>query len=479
MTSQGSVSPSTAVALTASRFFDVDLFSDPIVKPNFSARSSVGGLRLPADAYSNHAPTNIAQAPSGAKAVPAALARDGRVNVMAISHLISPPTSPTSPGSFEEQGNVVYNLYPPQGPPRKAVVEELNQGRHDEEPPAKRQKLDPLQPPVSALRRYSARAQGRRTATKADRIWNFLPQEIQLKIWDIALEDELVGRVVVVQNRNSPYFNHHAEGSVNITPDLSSVSQQARGEFERHYKKMFARIPLKSSQTDFIRERLSLLRPSIEKALQPIKALEVGDKFWRDRYNVPKRTAPLQHKPTLENIMEHGRATIRLMLDTAEEQWVNVDKDIIQFEPCCDGCRATHCVKRQFTLLDREAVRFICVKGEPHWVASAQVRPCWSSLSEVFPNAETLYLDVEKTGPTALIRAKRVMVRVRPEGILHHHVACLAAFELWKRGEGKDKKLSRIELVSVYEERPRRRGKPDGMQYPRAVVGTDNIFIIR
>ncbi|KAL8371598.1 hypothetical protein RB595_001413 [Gaeumannomyces hyphopodioides] len=370
-------------------------------------------------------------------------------------------------------------MYRFRGPPREVVVEDLDEGKSDGEPAVKRQKLDPFQPPVSALRRYSARAQSRRTAKTAERVWNFLPKEIQLNIWGLAIKDELVGRVVVVQNRNSPYFNDYVIGSVNLLPDISRVSQQARSEFQRHYRKMFARIPLKSPQTDYFRAQLSKLRPSIEAALQPIKALSVADEFWHNRYNVPELKEPLQPKQTFETMLELGRKQVENWLDKGEEQWVNVDKDIIQIEPCCDGCRACHCVKRQFTDPDREAVRFLCVKGEPWWAVSAHVRPCWISLCDVFPNAETLYLDIEKTGPTALIRAKRVMVRVRPEGVMAHHIACLAAFELWKRADGKGKKLSRIELVSVYEERPRPRGKPDGMQYPRAKRDSDNIFIIR
>lgn len=358
-------------------------------------------------------------------------------------------------------------------------MEDLDEDRSDQEPVAKRQKLDPFKPPVSALRRYSARTQGRRAAKNMDRVWNLLPKEIQLNVWSFALEDEMLGRVVLLQNRNSPFFNDCVVGSVNVLPDISRVSQQARAEFQRHYKKMFARIPLKSTQSDFIRTQLSKLRPSIEDALQPTKALAVADEFWHNRYNVPELKEPLQVKQTIQTMMEAGKKQVAHWLEKEEEQWVNVDKDVIQIEPCCDGCRACYCIKRQFTQQDREAIRFLCLKGEPWWAITYNITPCWTIVTEVFPNVEILYLDLEKTGPTALPKAKRVMVRADLTGVVHSHMNCLSRFDSWKANEGKDKKLSKVELVGVYEERPKRRGKPDGMQYPWAKTDADDIFVIR
>ncbi|KAI1776274.1 hypothetical protein F4818DRAFT_375500 [Hypoxylon cercidicola] len=126
-------------------------------------------------------------------------------------------------------------------------------------------------------------------------------------------------------------------------------------------------------------------------------------------------------------------------------QDVNLDHDIVIFEPCHNGCRAHHCARHQYNEDDRAAVRFLAVQTDSaHLVLGAE--PCWESVSRSWPNAETLYL--MRVAVKGVDTRDKAMLRVAPN---NYEIILQKRFEQWKKGAGADKTVEKLEFVVVVD----------------------------
>ncbi|KAI1767854.1 hypothetical protein GGR53DRAFT_49092 [Hypoxylon sp. FL1150] len=127
------------------------------------------------------------------------------------------------------------------------------------------------------------------------------------------------------------------------------------------------------------------------------------------------------------------------------KQYVNLDLDIVIFEPCHNGCRGYHCARHQYSDEDRAAVRFLTVQTEsPNLVAGAV--PCWQSISRSWPSVETLYLT--RVAVKGINRRDKAMLRISPND---REIGLQKLFEEWKKGMGKGLTLEKLEFVVVVD----------------------------
>ncbi|KAI1415409.1 hypothetical protein F5Y13DRAFT_196740 [Hypoxylon sp. FL1857] len=117
--------------------------------------------------------------------------------------------------------------------------------------------------------------------------------------------------------------------------------------------------------------------------------------------------------------------------------------DIVIYEPCHGACRGCHCARHQYSQADRSAVRFLAVQTESQNLP-ADVEPCWQSITRSWPNVETLYL--MRIAVRGTSRFDKAMIRVHPNDF---ELQLLTKFEEWKKGDGKDVTISKLEFVVV------------------------------
>ena len=154
-------------------------------------------------------------------------------------------------------------------------------------------------------------------------------------------------------------------------------------------------------------------------------------------------TCKLSHKIAMQNY--RSMFPIRNESSLVIRQPMNFEMDIVLLEPCCNGCRARNCAARTFASEDREAVRRIAVQTEsPFLMPSAP--PCWSSISEIWPNVDTIYLI--NTAIRGDDRREKAMVRVEDGP---HEKALRKRFDHWKKEEGSTSTVQALEFVSVVE----------------------------
>lgn len=126
-------------------------------------------------------------------------------------------------------------------------------------------------------------------------------------------------------------------------------------------------------------------------------------------------------------------------------QPVNPEVDIVLFEPCCNGCRAKNCAGRQFGEEDLSFIRRLAVQIDSPFLMPT-VQPCWVSITDTWPKVDTIYL--MRTAIRGEDRREKVMIRIE-EG--QHENLLRKRFDEWKKGDGKDKPIQRIEFVTVVE----------------------------
>jgi hypothetical protein len=124
-------------------------------------------------------------------------------------------------------------------------------------------------------------------------------------------------------------------------------------------------------------------------------------------------------------------------------QPVNPDIDIIALEPCGSGCRAHYCTRHQFSDEDRAAVRFLAVQTESEYLLQT-ARACWETISQSWPNVETLYL--MRRPIIGNNSNEHILYRIK-EGVREMYLR--GAFDTWKKGAGKDKPMETLEFVAA------------------------------
>lgn len=129
--------------------------------------------------------------------------------------------------------------------------------------------------------------------------------------------------------------------------------------------------------------------------------------------------------------------------DRGPVQPVNPNVDIVVLEPCGSGCRAHYCTRHQFTDQDRAAVRFLAVQTESPWLWPT-AKPCWETISQSWPNVETLYL--LRQALTGDKYEDFVLFRIG-EGTRERSLR--QRFDDWKKGDGKDKTMTTLEFVAA------------------------------
>ncbi|KAI6080554.1 hypothetical protein F4821DRAFT_54454 [Hypoxylon rubiginosum] len=134
-----------------------------------------------------------------------------------------------------------------------------------------------------------------------------------------------------------------------------------------------------------------------------------------------------------------------LSLSPSTIQSVNLDLDIVIFEPCHSGCRGYYCARHQYSDEDRAAVRFLAVQTEsPNLIAGSE--PCWQSISRSWPNVETLYL--MRVAMKGIKTSEKAMIRVAPND---RENELQKFFGEWKKALGKDLALEKLEFVVVVD----------------------------
>lgn len=124
---------------------------------------------------------------------------------------------------------------------------------------------------------------------------------------------------------------------------------------------------------------------------------------------------------------------------------INLEMDIIVFEPCCNGCRAKNCASRQFTDQDRALIRQLAVQTDSPYLMPT-VQPCWASITDTWPNVNTIYL--MRTAIKGDNPREKAMIRIE-EG--EHENNLRKRFSDWKKGDGKEKAIQTIEFVTVVD----------------------------
>lgn len=341
-------------------------------------------------------------------------------------------------------------------------------------PPSSRvaRKRDAHQTGSQAPRR-SLRLQLITPATSMERVFSSLPPELQVAFWQTAASflAPSLRRVVYIRNAVSRTYS---QGGLNPLPPLFHVSVEARKAIMKHYRKMFARIiTVALGDHSYMRHLISAAsvvdsassaRPGVDPSLfppvgdPPGPAPSAADIAAADAYN--GAIAALRNAPpgiSLPNVARRGGGGASQQsesLDFSSYQFVNPESDIIAFEPCCSGCRAYHCARKQFREDDRAAVRFLALRNEAENLAPA-TRPAWATMAAAWPNVETLYLITNLAGHGAVNWNRRggewALIRVEKEG--PHEVLLRQRFDQWKAAEGplggQASKVSTLEFVAL------------------------------
>ncbi|KAH9909672.1 hypothetical protein F4778DRAFT_8983 [Xylariomycetidae sp. FL2044] len=121
------------------------------------------------------------------------------------------------------------------------------------------------------------------------------------------------------------------------------------------------------------------------------------------------------------------------------------ERDIIIYEPCHSGCRSYFCAKHQYSEADRCSVKSLVMQiDSPNLVAGSE--PGWCTISRSWCNVETLYfMKTAIRGPNSQDKA---MIRAE-EG--NHETALRRGFDEWKKGNGKEMPLSKLEFVQIVD----------------------------
>lgn len=129
--------------------------------------------------------------------------------------------------------------------------------------------------------------------------------------------------------------------------------------------------------------------------------------------------------------------------DPAHRQAFVGQTDIALLEPCCAGCRAYGCTRSQFSASDRELVRNVAVQVEsPLLMPTAS--PCWHTISLSWPNVEVIYMTRESfIGDD---RKPKALIRIAEND---HEKRVQQRFLYWKKTEGRNHKIRKIEFVTV------------------------------
>ncbi|CAJ2507613.1 Uu.00g087990.m01.CDS01 [Anthostomella pinea] len=143
-------------------------------------------------------------------------------------------------------------------------------------------------------------------------------------------------------------------------------------------------------------------------------------------------------------------------IDLTTCQDVNINADIVVFEPCHSGCRAMYCARAQYSEQDRSQVRFLAVQiDSPNLVAAAE--PGWVSVGRSWPNVETLYFI--KGGVKRPEKQEKAMIRVKED---NHDSNLRKAFDEWKKNAGKYEKVASLQFVKVVDQEPQMKNEKDG-----------------
>ncbi|KAI1168920.1 hypothetical protein F5B18DRAFT_645784 [Nemania serpens] len=162
-----------------------------------------------------------------------------------------------------------------------------------------------------------------------------------------------------------------------------------------------------------------------------------------------------QHYQTL--FEQNGLSMYPAMGIPLRPQAINPFVDVVIFEPCHNGCRGYYCAQ-QYRREDRAAVhRLVVQMDSPHLPTMSD--PGWVTISRSWPNVQTLFM--MKPALKGLDRSDKAMIRIK-EG--DHELALRKRFELWKKGDGQDNKLTTLEFVRVVEQEPETKNIQDRYQ---------------
>lgn len=238
-------------------------------------------------------------------------------------------------------------------------------------------------------------------------------------------------RCVYIRNRAlRPSSGVFEDGVLNKMPPLWDACGASRDAMLIDYDLMFARILPPTPTLHTVANEIA------NAVLTPDDHLRMGPSV-----------AHLPKKPFTNNHLDHDHE-----YDLTNQQLVNPDFDVVILEPCCNGCRAYHCVRRQFCLTDRTNVKFLAVQSDPINLP-ATTRHCWVSISTSFIFVEKLYLIANFDSMPRNSKKRRALIRVK-EGL--HEQYLRQAFELWKTipfmdGGGQTSHIEDIVFVAMVE----------------------------
>lgn len=239
-------------------------------------------------------------------------------------------------------------------------------------------------------------------------------------------------RCVYIRNRAlRPSSGVFEDGVLNRMPALWDSCGPARDAMLIDYDLMFARIEPEDA----------------ERAPRP------DDSMGPSVAHLPNRPMTNNHKGLEQEY------------DFTNQQLVNPDFDVIILEPCCYGCRANHCVKRQFNDKDRH-FKYLAVQTDPANLPATS-RNSWASVSLSFKFVEKLYMIVNFDDMPRNSKKRRALIRVK-EGFQETRLR--DAFNLWKlipsiKGGGIDSHIEDIIFVAMVELKQPGPRQKNGDQY--------------
>ncbi|ETS77244.1 hypothetical protein PFICI_11118 [Pestalotiopsis fici W106-1] len=202
------------------------------------------------------------------------------------------------------------------------------------------------------------------------------------------------------------------------------------------------RASANAASTRFPRRSPRLAKPLTEFPKYSHLPAEIKLMIWKSA-QVPRlvyirNRAALGFVPKVQTKPPKWLMTDRCSLDVAVKNYVNMFSLHGGF----------HCVRHQFSSEDKRLVRFLAVQNEsPHLPPST--RPCWETLSDTFPNVETLYL--LKSPLTGDITEGQALIRA---GADDREVALQKRFAEWKKGAGKNKALTTLDFAIATNKEP-------------------------
>ncbi|KAI1171238.1 hypothetical protein F4777DRAFT_67069 [Nemania sp. FL0916] len=235
--------------------------------------------------------------------------------------------------------------------------------------------------------------------------YRHLPPEIQLMIWEAAIEP----RLVYICNRSSVLGHAQNFGIQNKIPSWFLACRMSAHIAKRNYHKLFGQ-----SVTD-------------------------------------------------------GSSAITRPLPS---QYINPSVDIVVYEPCHTGCRGYYCAQ-QYQREDRAAVQKLVVQLDSQNLPPTS-EPGWVTISRSWPNVDTLFM--MKPAIRGLDSSDKAMIRIKEDD---HELALRKLFESWKKGEGRNNKLTTLEFVRVVTQEPDTIPKQDRYQSveDRQTGFTDDIIL--